>query len=88
MAMTKEQAFVNGKIFTARDEEEFVTAFKVANGKITWIGDQSEIVESDAIDFEERTVLPGFIDIHTHPTYVATIVNSVPCTVPAVHNIP
>jgi len=87
MAIKKEQTFLNGKVFTGRSEEEFVSAFKVANGRITWIGDTREAKSKNAIDLEGRTVLPGFIDVHTHPTYVAMIVNSVPCTVPVVNNI-
>jgi predicted amidohydrolase YtcJ len=88
MSPANSHSFINGKIFTARNEQEFVTAFKVAGGKITWTGDQNEIDDNGAIDLEGRTVLPGFIDIHTHPAYVAMIVNSVPCTVPVVTNIP
>jgi len=88
MAINKEQVFVNGKIFTGRNEEEFVSAFRVANGRITWIGDTSEAESEGAIDLEGKTIVPGFIDVHTHPTYIAMIVNSVPCTVPVVNNIP
>ena len=88
MSSTREQVFINGKIFTARSEKEFVTAFKVADGKITWAGDASEVEGAGAIDLEGKTVLPGFIDVHTHPTYVAMTLNSVPCTVPIVNNIP
>ena len=68
MAINKEQVFVNGKVFTGRSEEEFVSAFRVANGRITWIGDTREAKSKNAIDLEGKTVLPGFIDVHTHPT--------------------
>jgi predicted amidohydrolase YtcJ len=88
MPINKEQVFLNGKVFTGRSEREFVSAFRVANGRVTWIGDTSEAESEDAIDLDGKTVLPGFIDVHTHPTYVAMIVNSVPCTVPVVNNIP
>ena len=88
MAMNKEQVFLNGKVFTGRSEEEFVSAFRVANGRITWIGDTTEAKSKNAIDLEGKTIVPGFIDVHTHPTYVAMVVNSVPCTVPVVNNIP
>ncbi|HYP25958.1 MAG TPA: amidohydrolase [Blastocatellia bacterium] len=88
MPSDREQTFINGRIFTARGEDEFVTAFKVADGKITWAGAASEVDGSGAIDLGGRTVLPGFIDVHTHPTYVAMTLNSVPCTVPVVNNIP
>lgn len=88
MSTTNEQTFINGKIFTARNEEEFVTAFKVADGMITWVGDKSEVAAAGAVNLEGKTVLPGFIDVHTHPSYVAMTVNAVPCTVPLVNNIP
>src|SRR5262245_59154045 len=88
MSANNEQVFVNGKIFTGRNETEFVSAFKVADGKIAWIGDAREVNDTRAIDLKGQTVLPGFIDIHTHPTYVAMTVDAVPCTVPVVSNIP
>ena len=88
MSTNKEQAFVNGKIFTGRNENEFVTAFKVADGTITWTGDSIDVAGTHAIDLNGATVLPGFIDIHTHPTYVAMTVDAVACTVPVVNNIP
>ncbi len=88
MAGGNKQTFVNGKIFTGRSEDEFVNAFTVADGKITWTGDRSEVDGSNAVDLKGQTVLPGFIDVHTHPPYVAMTVNAVPCTVPVVNNIP
>lgn len=88
MKSDNEQIFINGKIFTGRNETDFVTAFRVAGGKITWTGDAKDVDSNQAIDLHGRTVLPGFIDIHTHPTYVAMTVEAVPCTVPVVNNIP
>ena len=87
MDTTSEQTFINGKVFTARNEEEFASAFRVAGGRITWVGDQREVNTAGAIDLGGKTVLPGFIDVHTHPTYVAMTVKAVPCTVPVVNNI-
>lgn len=89
MANNQEQIFVNGKVFTGRSETEFVTAFKVAGGKITWTGNSRDVNQTNtAVDLQGQTVLPGFIDIHTHPTYVAMTVDAVACTVPVVNNIP
>ena len=88
MSTADERTFVNGKIFTARGEDEFVSAFKVAGGKITWVGDREEVGGAGAIDLGGRTVLPGFVDVHTHPTYVAMTLRAVPCVTPAVNNIP
>jgi hypothetical protein len=50
MTATNEQVFVNGKNVTARDEEEFVNAFKVEGGKNSWTGDASEVDSAGAID--------------------------------------
>lgn len=81
------QTFVNGKIFTSRSEDDFATAFTIEDGKFSWVGDASEVQAENAIDLEGKTVLPGLIDVHTHPTYVAMTIAGVPCTVPYVHNI-
>jgi predicted amidohydrolase YtcJ len=88
MTATNVQVFVNGKIFTARNEEELVSAFKVEGGKISWTGDASEVDSAGAIDLQGKTVLPGFIDVHTHPTYVAMTLGAVACVTPVVNDIP
>ena len=85
--MSKERVFINGKVFTGRGEDEFVSAFAVRDGKITRIGDVSDVRDAEVVDLEGRTVVPGFIDAHTHPTYVAMTRNAVPCTVPVVSSI-
>lgn len=84
----RERVFVNGKIFTARSEREFASAFRVSDGKISWVGDAADVRGGDAVDLQGRTVLPGFLDTHTHPSYIALIANAVPCTVPVVNTIP
>jgi predicted amidohydrolase YtcJ len=83
-----EQTFINGKIFTSRSEHEFANAFRVADGKFIWVGDTHAGGGAAPIDLGGKTVLPGFIDIHTHPTYVAMTVRAVPCTIPIVNDIP
>jgi len=85
--MHEVRTFINGRIFTGRSETEFVGAFSIADGRFVRVGDDVER-EGEVIDLEGRTVVPGFLDIHTHPTYVAMIVDAVPCTVPDVTSIP
>ena len=81
------KTFVNGKIFTGRDEQEFASAFAIADGRITWVGSTKEVNVSGAIDLQGQTVLPGFVDVHTHPGWVAATTKSVPCTVSVVRSI-
>jgi imidazolonepropionase-like amidohydrolase len=57
-----EQVFLNRKIFTGRSEQEFASAFKVADGKIGWIGDAADVRGEDTVNLRGRTVLPGFLD--------------------------
>ena len=84
-----EQLYYNGKIFTGQNENSFVNAFRVADGKFTWVGNlQNPSEEEGAIDLQGKTVIPGLIDAHTHPTYVAGTIDAVPCTIPLVHSIP
>ncbi len=44
-------------------------AVGITDGRIAWVGNSSEVSEKDAsdvIDARGRTVLPGFVDSHTH----------------------
>ena len=43
MPTDREQAFVNGKVFTARVKGEFAGAFLVAGEKFTRVGHRGEI---------------------------------------------
>ena len=83
--------FTNAKVFTGRSETEFATAFTARDGKITWVGqagDAQQPAAAQQVDLQGKTVVPGFIDVHTHPTFLSQIVDAVPCTVPLVEDIP
>jgi len=81
------QTYVNGKIFTGRSEDDFVSAMRVEGGRIAGIGDVDDVETGDTVDLRGRTVLPGFLDVHTHPMYVARTVEAVACTPPHVRDI-
>jgi predicted amidohydrolase YtcJ len=79
--------YVNGKIFIGRGEDDFISAFQVTDGTITWVGETAEVPDGEGVGLGGKTVLPGFIDVHTHPRYVAMTLDAVACTPPQVNSI-
>lgn len=65
------QLFYNGDIITmASSEPNYVEAIVEQNGKIVFVGSQSEAeskyADAKKIDLKGNTLLPGFIDPHSH----------------------
>ncbi|MBC8312418.1 MAG: amidohydrolase [Candidatus Marinimicrobia bacterium] len=66
------QLFYNGTILTMEDAEPIINAVYVENGIINTIGDEEKLRKiakkgTDFIDLNGHTLMPGFIDPHTHP---------------------
>lgn len=64
----------NARIVTADADDTVADALAVRDGRICFIGhagDYSPAPSMRRIDLAGRTVLPGLIDAHTHPTMVA-----------------
>lgn len=80
--------FTNGHVFTGSGETDFVNAFTVTDGSVSRVGATDDVRATNIVDLGGRTVLPAFLDIHTHPPGVAMTVRAVPCIAPAVTNIP
>lgn len=61
---------INANIYTVNDSFDNAEAFAVHNGKIIEVGTSSALSEkytaTETIDFEGKTILPGFIDAHAH----------------------
>jgi predicted amidohydrolase YtcJ len=62
----------NGKIVTMNDRATMAQALAVRQGKLLAVGTNTEILrlagpKTVRIDLKVRTVLPGFIDTHSHP---------------------
>ena len=83
-----DQLYANGKVFTGEGETHFASAFRITDGAFSWVGDSSDVAGEAAIDLGGRTVLPGFLDLHTHPAIMSTLIDAVACLPPAVNNIP
>ncbi len=83
------RTFINGKIFTSNPEQPYANAMIVRDGKIVWIGEQSDLenIEGDCVDLSGNRVLPGFIDAHLHPLWLANASTQIACTPPLVNSI-
>jgi imidazolonepropionase len=60
--------FNNIASLVSNTDAEFVNpAFVVEEGKIAWIGEAGSAPAADAkVDLQNKTVIPGFVDSHTH----------------------
>ncbi|GGG97767.1 lipoprotein [Polaribacter pacificus] len=63
--------YTNGHIITLNEENDFAESMFVENGKIVDIGTNEQLKKYDLknvdiVDLKGATVMPGFIDAHTH----------------------
>ena len=66
------QLFYNGNILTMENNEPIIDAVYIENGIINKIGDEEKLRKlsregTDFINLNGHTLMPGFIDPHTHP---------------------
>lgn len=69
MIWSADKKYINGKIYTIREEGEIKTAFCVKDGKFLAVGTEEELEDipaKEVIDLKRKCVLPGFIDCHQH----------------------
>jgi predicted amidohydrolase YtcJ len=62
----------NGNVYTMNGQEPRAQAIAIARGRIVAIGSDTEVLNlafagGKKIDLGKKTVLPGFIDAHSHP---------------------
>lgn len=66
-----DRIFFGGPIITVEDAQPAVEALAVSDGVIQSLGDLNEVLElrgpdTEMVDLEGRTLVPGFIDGHAH----------------------
>ena len=64
---------VNGNVLTQDEANPRASAFAVKHGRFVAVGTNDDVLnlrtsDSEVIDAEGATVLPGFIDAHSHPS--------------------
>jgi hypothetical protein len=90
--LSADMVLMNGKVVTVDSEDSIAEAVAVKNGLIAVTGTTKEIIklvgpQTQVIDLKGKTVLPGFIDSHTHPPSAGTRIFTVDCRDPGVKSI-
>ncbi|MEK4228232.1 amidohydrolase [Solibacillus sp. FSL H8-0538] len=78
--------YYNGKIFTANKNQPFVESITVDNGVIQAIN-ASPKESTEAVNLNGQCVIPGIIDAHLHPLFLANAALGVKCSAPDVTSI-
>lgn len=81
------QLYVNAKVFTGTGPDHFASAFGITDGVFDWVGESADVLGEQALDLEGATVLPGLLDVHTHPAMLATLADSIPVFPPRVTSL-
>ena len=73
--------YVGGDIVTMNDRAPSAQALAVRDGKIVAVGDRKSVEaghrgpKTKVVDLKDRTLLPGFIDAHSHYFSALTVAN-------------
>ena len=83
---------INGKIITVDQADSVVESVAIKDGKFIATGSTEEMKElagknTEVIDLEGKTGLPGIIDSHTHPAMAAALLKEINCRQPQVKRI-
>ena len=86
------QLYYNGNILTMESEKpEYAEAVVTQDGKIVFVGSKEEAEENyakaDKIDLKGKTMLPGFIDPHSHFGMVSNTMGQVDLNPPPVGEV-
>jgi len=87
-----DMVLINGKIITVDPKDRIVEAIAIYRNKIEAVGTNEEIKQligpnTRIIDLGGKTVMPGIIDSHTHPSTIATRNLEVDCRAPPITSI-
>ena len=63
--------YYNGTIITMKESALYAEAVCVEDGRIRSVGDQKDVmaemtVADQVVDLKGKTMLPGFVDAHSH----------------------
>ena len=79
-AAATDTAYVNGRIYTQDEDRPWAESLVTKGDRIVFVGSGEEALEHAAedarlVDLQNRFVMPGMVDAHTHPGLIATGAN-------------
>ncbi|GGC76373.1 amidohydrolase [Thalassobacillus devorans] len=82
--MEKRYLYIDGEVITVNAHDEVAEAIAIEGNKIIAVGSSEDILQlknedSEVIDLNGRTLMPGFIDSHLHITMYGTNELSISC---------
>ncbi len=85
--------FLNGKVITMDDAFPSADAVTVKNGVIQYVGDHPGALsflneDTEVIDLDGKTLMPGFIESHIHPSIFGLTLLEVDCKPTTTPSIP
>lgn len=88
----KKTAFINGIILTIEEDNPKAHAILVTGERIAWVGSNEGITdlidsETEVIDLEGKTLIPGFIDCHAHPLTFGLSLMAINCSSPPMYSV-
>ena len=91
-ALSADMVLLHGKVVTVDSKDTLKEAVAIKAGRIIGTGSSSEIKQfagenTEVIDLMGKTVLPGIIDSHTHPSFAATRFLEIDCRAPEIKGI-
>ena len=92
MELKADMVLINGKIITVDPNDRIIEAIAIRGNRVEAVGSTDEIKQlvgpdTNVIDLEEKTVMPGIIDSHTHPSNISFKFMEVDCRAPPIKSI-
>ena len=90
--LAADRVLVNGKVVTVDSHDSIVEAVAIKEGRILSTGSTADMMRlagegTEVVDLGGKTVLPGLIDTHTHPSGAAARLYEINCRSPPVRTI-
>jgi predicted amidohydrolase YtcJ len=90
--LSADKILINGKIITVDPHNSIIEAVAIKNGLFLAAGTSGEMKvlagnNTEVIDLEGKTCLPGIIDSHTHPGMAASAITEINCRRPEVKGV-